>query len=92
MSIIPHLIELAAEAVATTIKTSDARARVRAADDLLAALEALRDLGLSPDDAIDSIVNIAAAKLARLDVVGLTITPEAHDLDRHVRRILSADG
>jgi hypothetical protein len=84
------LTEHAANAVKTSLKTTDPDERVRAADDVVRHASALRDLGLSPDEVVDRIVNDATAKMTGLDDDGLRVMPERHELDLYVRRILSS--
>ena len=82
-------IERAARAVIGCRETSDPLDRVRYSDDFLQHAVALRDLGLSIDEAVDRIANEATSMLTRVDDEGFVRRPERRELETLIKELLT---
>jgi hypothetical protein len=69
-------IERAARAVIGYRETSDPPDRVRYSDNFLQRAIALRDIGLSVDEAVDRVASEATSILTRVDDEGFVRRPE----------------
>jgi hypothetical protein len=82
-------IERAASAVIGYRETGDPPDRVRYSDDFLQHAVALRDLGLSVDEAVDRIANEATSMLTRVDDEGFVRRPERRELETLIKELLT---
>jgi K+ potassium transporter len=82
-------IERAASAVIGYRETGDPPDRVRYSDDFLQHAVALRDLGLSVDEAVDRIANEATSMLTRVDDEGFVRRAERRELETLIKELLT---
>jgi hypothetical protein len=82
-------IERAARAVIGYRETSDPSDRVRYSDYFLQHAVALRDIGLSADEAVDRIAGEATSILTRVDDEGFVRRPERRELETLIKELLT---